>query len=271
MLLRLVNDRLRRYPRRFELAETDVGLFVDGNTSDLIERYLYVFGTWEPSLSAFLRSELRPGDVFLDIGANVGYFTLLAARAVSNAGRVFAVEALPATAEKLQRNINANGLANAAVLANIASDEEGEVEMYRAPATNVGKSGTTRVPDGVSVGRVPMIVASDAVPRALWPRVRAIKVDVEGHELRVIRGLQPLMDQMRPGASVVVEVAPDRLAEGGGSSDEIFELMSSHRFSAASLDNDYHPRFYASPTPSDPKAIDRPPDDITDVVFTKRT
>jgi FkbM family methyltransferase len=269
-LLRLVNDGLRRNPRRFPEAATDVGRVVDVHTGDLIERYLYVFGSWEPSLGAFFRSQLRPGDVFVDIGANVGYFTLLAADAVGPGGRVVAFEPLPRTVAKLRANIAANHLENVTVVPVVASNEDGEVEMFAGPSTNFGKSGTAPVADGASAGRVPKVVAADAIPRELWPRIRAIKVDVEGDELRVVRGLRDLLPELTPGAAVVVEVAPDRLESRGGASSEIFDLMTAAGFDAARLTNDYHPRSYALPMLHTPEAISGPPTEITDVVFTKR-
>jgi hypothetical protein len=152
----------------------------------------------------------------------------------------------------------------------VASDEEGEIEMFAGPSTNFGKSGTAPVPDGASAGRVAKVVAADAIPQDLWPRIRAIKVDVEGDELRVVRGLQQLLPSLAPGAAVVVEVAPDRLESRGGASNEIFELMTGAGFDAARLTNDYHPRSYATPVLHVPEPITGPPTEITDVVFTKR-
>jgi FkbM family methyltransferase len=268
-LLRLANDRLRRRPRRFSVAETSVGRVVEGSTADLIERYLYVFGTWEPSLTTFLRSTLRPGDVFVDIGANVGYFTLLAARAVGPTGRVIALEAMPATAAKLEANVSANGLSQVEVLACAASDVDGELEIYSGPETNLGRSSTAPVHDGAPAGRVRCIVAADAVPAELWPRVRAIKIDVEGDELRVLRGLRPLLAALAPGASVVVEVAPERLAERGSSAAALLAEMAELGFAASTLSNDYQPSAYATAVVQAPVPLAGVPDEIADVVLTK--
>lgn len=268
--LRLLNDRLRRFPQTFAEADTDAGTIVDGDTSDLIERYLYVFGTWEPSLSAFLRGQLRAGDVFVDVGANVGYFTLLASDVVTDAGHVVSFEPMPPTVAKLRRNVEANRRTNVTVLPVVASDCDGEVELFSGPATNLGKSGTVPVRDGASAGLVRRVVASDAIPRDLWSRIRAIKVDVEGDELHVLRGLRPVLSELGPGSCVVAEVAPERLHERGGASNEIFELMVDAGFDAARLSNDYHPRHYARPAVATPEPISRPPAEIADVVFTKR-
>ena len=269
-MLRLANDRLRRRPRRFSVADTAVGRVVEGSTADLIERYLYVFGTWEPSLTSFLRSTLRPGDVFVDIGANVGYFTLLAARSVGPSGHVVALEAMPRTAAKLRANVAANALSHVEVLACAASDADGEIEIFSGPETNLGRSSTAPVRDGSPAGRVRCMVAAEAVPRELWGRVRAIKVDVEGDELRVLRGLRPLLVALSPGASVVVEVAPDRLAERGSSAATLLDDMAALGFDASTLSNDYHPSAYAAVVPAAPVPLVDVPSDIVDVVFTKR-
>lgn len=270
ILLRLANDALRRYPRRYRVAETEAGQMVDGDTSDLIERYLYVFGTWEPTLSTLLRTHLRPGDVFVDIGANVGYFTMLAAHAVGASGHVIAVEPVPATVRKLRKNLAANGAGNVTVLPYAASDAAGHVQIFSGPPTNVGKSGTSPVAGGRAVGPVRQVVAADAVPVHLRASLRAIKVDVEGDELRVLRGLQPLLERLPAGAWVVAEVAPDRLQQRGHSGSEVFELMLKLGFEAQAIPNDYHPAAYAEPQRG-PEVIplDHPPDEMTDVIFSK--
>ena len=268
-LLRLANDRLRRRPRAYGSAETSVGTFVDGNTADLIERYLYVFGTWEPSLSAYLSSTLRPGDVFVDIGANVGYFTLLAARAVGPTGRVVAMEAMPATATKLRANVEANGLDNVEVIARAASDVDGHIDIFSGPVTNLGRTSTSPMADSTAVDRVECVVASSAVPQELWSRVRVVKIDVEGDELRVLHGLRPLLAAMPAGASVVAEVAPARLSERGQSPGELLDDMAAMGFVPAALANDYHPSSYTGSAVAAPVPLQGVPREMTDVVFTK--
>jgi hypothetical protein len=83
---------LARRPRRF-VARSVYGFRIEGDQRLIMPRCIYWFGTWEPPLSEWIRRALRPGDVFVDVGANVGYFTMLAARAVAPGGLVVAVEA----------------------------------------------------------------------------------------------------------------------------------------------------------------------------------
>src|SRR5919198_458966 len=102
-----VAEPLASRPRPF-VARTAYGFRVAGDQRRLMPRCIYWFGTWEPPLSEWTRRALRPGDVFVDIGANFGYFTLLAARAVAPGGSVVAVEAWPATAARLEENLARN-------------------------------------------------------------------------------------------------------------------------------------------------------------------
>src|ERR1700678_924731 len=79
VLLVLLATRLRIRPVNFDPVGTPYGFRIGGNTRDAIQRSIFVFGCWEPNLSAWMTKHLRPGDVMIDVGANIGYFTCLAA------------------------------------------------------------------------------------------------------------------------------------------------------------------------------------------------
>ena len=69
------------------VARTTFGAAIAGNTKDLIQRHIFYFGVWEPNLTGFLTTRLNRGDVFVDVGANIGYFSLLASRLVGRRGK----------------------------------------------------------------------------------------------------------------------------------------------------------------------------------------
>src|SRR4051794_22516198 len=110
LLRRLLEPTLRSDGRAFVTTTVD-GVTMAGNTADMIQRYLYLFGVWEPALTAWLRPRLLPGRTFVDVGANIGYFSLLAARLGGATSRVVAVEALPATFALLKDNVARNAAA----------------------------------------------------------------------------------------------------------------------------------------------------------------
>jgi FkbM family methyltransferase len=275
VLLRALDGVFERHPVSYARAPTSYGFALAGATGDLLQRRVFVFGVWEPHISRWVASFLRPGDVVLDIGANVGYFSLLCATRVGPTGRVIAFEPVPSIVERLRGNLALNGVDWVDVRPVIVSDESGEAEVVRGPPRNLGRSTTSAADasaaDGfASEGTVPKVRVAEAVDAALWPRIRLIKVDTEGDELRTLRGLQPLLRGARAGAAVLVEVTPDELAARGGTPGEVFELMRDVGFAEAHvLPNLYHVSAYLDDTPRGPELLHAPPDGKADVLFVK--
>jgi len=94
------------------VAKTKFGGRIAGNNLDIIQRYIYYFGVWEQNLSCFLNERLKEGDAFIDIGANIGYFTLQAAKLVGPSGKVIAIEVSPTIFKKLIANLQRNRVTN---------------------------------------------------------------------------------------------------------------------------------------------------------------
>jgi len=218
------------------------GAVVTGSTQDLIQRHLYYFGTWEPQISHWVSATLRPGDGFIDIGANIGYYSLLASSIVGPDGAVVAVEASPAIHAVLAKHVELNRRLNVRTVQRAASDSRGVIKLYPGKPDNIGKT-TTVAQDGefVEVNAVPlceMLVENEIV------RARIIKIDVEGAELQVLRGLVPLFARMRPDLEVVMEVSPSLMPGSSESGEEIFSIMRAHGFAAFAFDNDYRVESY---------------------------
>jgi hypothetical protein len=106
-----LSEHLKQHPLT-TTARTRTGTVFPVATSDVIQRYLWLFGTWEPHLTAWMRSRITPGDLVIDVGAHTGYFTLLASQLVGPTGSVVAIEPSPAFHQILTANIQTNGCAN---------------------------------------------------------------------------------------------------------------------------------------------------------------
>jgi FkbM family methyltransferase len=199
------------------------------DTTDVAGRMLATSGVWEPHVTASLRSVLRRGDVVADVGANIGYFTLLAARLVGSAGRVYAVEPSPGTYAALLDNIGRNGLGNVTPVQAAAGAEAGEATLRDVvEGTNRGASSLRSDPErGWGVRKavavtVPMLPLADIVLAEEWPSLRVVKIDVEGFEADVVRGLVPILDAgHRP--AVLVEVHTDIDPDAAGAVVELAE------------------------------------------------
>jgi FkbM family methyltransferase len=121
-------------------ARTRLGSIVACRTDDQIQRHIYSFGVWEPDITRFIAARLRPGDAFIDVGANIGYYSLLASRLVGSYGRVAAVEPSLSIRAELLTNLAVNGATNVRVISMAASDSAHSAVLYRGPETNRGAS-----------------------------------------------------------------------------------------------------------------------------------
>lgn len=158
----------------------------------------YLRGRVESATQTALAQHLRPGSVFYDLGANIGLFTLLAARCVGPAGKVLSFEPDPAVAARLRRNIARNQFANVTVVESGVWSSSGNFEFVPATPASPDRGVGTFMAAGSATGSIPVRCVSldDFIQSA--PPADAIKCDVEGAELEVLRGAQTLLHTRRP-------------------------------------------------------------------------
>ena len=258
---------------RFVCQTRSAGRF-SGNTLDILQQYLFYFGVWEPNLSHWIMSRLRNGDTFVDVGANIGYYSLLASRLVGPEGSVVAIEPSPAIFEQLRENLRWNGVTNARTLNRAVSDSEGVARLFRGPATNTGLStivvveaalNDCRLEGEVATASLSALLTSDEVHAA-----RIIKIDVEGAEWQVVCGMRPLFCRARHDLEIMVEACPQRLARQGRSATDLLAAFEDAGFHAYVIENDYAAASYlARRSPQPPKRLRRPLEHEADLVFSR--
>ena len=145
---------------------------------------------------------LSPGAVVIDIGANLGEWTVPLARAVGPAGRVLAIEPVPRTAAALEATLAANALRHAEVLRCAVSDHDGAAE-FAVPLVTSARidTGTARLGParaGYEALHVPMRSLDSLAPEHGLDRLDLIKIDVEGHERQVLEGATSTLERWRP-------------------------------------------------------------------------
>ncbi|GAA2650781.1 FkbM family methyltransferase [Streptomyces aculeolatus] len=239
-----LNPHLRDHPRQ-RVTEARFGARFAVDTRDLILRYVYLFGIWEPNMTGWLQGRLRPGDTFVDVGAHVGYFSMLASRLVGDAGHVVAIEASPKFYGRLREHADLNGVGNVRAVNAAVSDCRETLTFILASSINTGANSIVPYDGPVeSSFEAEARPLPDLLETAEVAQARVIKVDVEGAEGKVARGLTPLLDQLRPDAEITIEVTPERMAQLGDSVDELMETMARAGFHAYRLANDYAPASY---------------------------
>ncbi len=232
-------------------------------------RLLYTSGSWEPCISAFIESRLQPSDGFIDVGANVGYYSLLASRIIGPSGAVVAIEPAPDIHNELITNIGINGATNVRAVQAAVTAEPGEVRLFVPHAGNLGATTMVRPQQHEAELLVAGRPLAEVVTVNELRRARIIKIDVEGAEGVVLQSLAPHLDVLRPDCEIVVEVSPDRLAATGSSVDQALAPFFEHGLHPYSLVNSYMAEDYPVllRKPPKPRRISKTIEQQTDIVL----
>ncbi|MBS0205671.1 MAG: FkbM family methyltransferase [Planctomycetes bacterium] len=200
---------------------------------DAIERELWVGGEWDTNVKNALFATLRKGDAFLDLGANIGYFSLLASKIVGDSGTVVSVEPSIRALRKLTHHLWLNHCRNVVVLSCAAGDCWKQVAMGLANESNIG--GSALLTAGAVTQRTEpvMLAPVDDLLESVDFRLRMIKVDLEGFELAALRGCRRLIAKHRP--FIVCEVTEKFLAKYGDSAKKLVEFFRDLDYEVRSL------------------------------------
>ena len=207
------------------------GLRIYAYPKNETSRCLFVTGRYEPNEFCFLNQILQPGMVFLDIGANMGLYTVFAARKVGERGTVVAVEASSRECERLLRNVAINSLSNVRLVRKAVSDSSSEADLLVATDERSGHNTLGAfMYDTVAANkeRVHTERLDDIVRREGLVRVDAAKLDVEGAELRVLRGAVEVLERFRP--VLLLEIADPALRHQGCDSAQIWDFLRQRNY-----------------------------------------
>lgn len=199
------------------------GMWMDLDLDEYVQRRIH-YHCHEIPDARWVRRMLRPGDHVLDVGANVGFFTLIAAAAVGPSGRVTALEPVPGNADLLERNLRLNGVGWVDLRRVAAGDRAGEIllGLDHPDSPEAGASGHYTRGGGRDAMRVPVqaideVLADDA-------RLRLVKVDVEGAEPLVLAGMARTLAE-RPPDAFIVELNPAALERQGFGVGDVTEPL----------------------------------------------
>ena len=233
-----LTDLWKRRGRRFRPVEVG-GMTLVMDVTDFTCHRLYFHGeTYEPATVRCLVERLGPGQTFVDVGANHGYFSVLAGRLVGPTGHVFAFEPNPSVFEQLSEHVACNRLTNVTTERLALAEREGLLELFvSACATNSGLSSISPQPRAFDHGSLERDrrVQVRATTLDCWlrgrnvPRIDLLKIDVEGAEPLVLRGMTETLVQAPP-AGIICE------SSGAGDVDEAREMLLAHGYAPFALD-----------------------------------
>lgn len=230
------------------LTPDDMRLWI--NLSDREVGWKVAAGTYEPEVASLIRHLVKPGQIVIDIGANLGYFTVMMSKLVGNNGQVYSVEALRTLWALLARNIAESATSSVRQLRMAAWDHSEGLNMVHAPATiNYGGAYTQPFGTVAPVNHRSEEVVGHPLDQIIDKRpVRFIKADIEGAEFKAFKGMTDILTRDRP--HVVTEVHETQLRKVSQCS--VHDLLGLFR------DLGYHPKLMARGHDGAVKLLDLP-------------
>lgn len=199
-------------------------------------RFAFFVGRWyDLPTQLLLEQVLKEGDEVIDVGANIGMFSLAARRCVGSEGIIYAFEPNPNPRQQLQHHIEINQIENIKVYSVGLGETEGEFTLY-VPYSNSGEGSLSGFPDDHPEKikhykiQVDIKVGDDLLQKAA-PRL--IKIDVEGAEVSVLKGLSKLIDQHRP--LILAEYVPEHISRFNKSFEDILLIAKEHSYKVFKL------------------------------------
>jgi FkbM family methyltransferase len=195
---------------------------------DRIQRQMWAV-LYEPHVRECFRALLKPGDVYIDVGAHIGFHSVFASHRVGKEGRIFAFEADPINFKRLRKNLlqfpSAQAI-NAAVW-----DQTGSLTFQRSCTKSESGWGSVSAVRDFQTGEhveVSSLALDEWFRDSKLERWDAMKLDAEGSELAVLRGAKASLDKFRP--SIVIEVNTVVLESGGVSPSEVAQFLLVHNY-----------------------------------------
>jgi FkbM family methyltransferase len=160
----------------------------------------YVNGDYEPWIQELLKSQLRSGDCFYDVGAHTGFFALIASRFIGSSGKIVAFEPDPDNAATLEADMAKNGIHQTTLVEAAVWSAPGEVIFQRALDASNRTQGQVLTEPNPRLKRIPIpaIRLDDFIFEERNPVPQLIKMDVEGAEWDALQGAQRLLDRVKP-------------------------------------------------------------------------
>ncbi|HYM53925.1 MAG TPA: FkbM family methyltransferase, partial [Solirubrobacteraceae bacterium] len=189
----------------------------------------YGLGTTEPLIQDAFAEQVESGGVVWDIGANIGFYSLIASRLVGD-GEVIAFEPLPANVEAIRRNLELNGIANVRVLGVALGDSEGTADLQihsQQTWAKLDTSADTAFQQELEIaGHVSVELSTIDRQLRKLPVPDLVKIDIEGAEVAALRGASELLSTHRPTI----------ICEFHGTNEAVCDLLESHGYSLRTIE-----------------------------------
>lgn len=245
--LRKLSVFLRRFPGTYPIADSLRKAYFSGGTVEIDDfdgdirmtvdlgehmgSQIFWFGYYARDVLFALRDRIRPGMVFLDVGANIGEVSLFAAKRVGPRGRVISFEPVNDLADKFAANVAKNGFEHVSLLRSGVAEKKGEAVIFDQPSKFQDGSqhrglGTLYQSDLRNEPKqtIPLMTIDNVVDDTGSEPVDIMKIDVEGAELPALHGAENVLRRFKP--SIAIEIGLDTCRQAGYEPKDIFDYLT---------------------------------------------
>lgn len=195
---------------------------------DWIQQQIYFLGDYEKSEIDYLYQHLKPGNTFIDIGANIGLFSLNASKIVGKSGNIHSFEAFSQNYLKLKNNIEDNHFENVNIHHQAISNDNSAIEiLYNDVNKNVGMA-SAFLKNFTSKEIVGSITIDEYVSTQKIDRIDLIKIDIEGGELKALSGMSETLRNFKP--QIILEINSETLRSSNGSEEELYNFLGKFNY-----------------------------------------
>jgi FkbM family methyltransferase len=207
-----------------QVSSYDQDLKMKLDLDEWIQQHIYFLGYFDPAGIKFIKNQLYEGEIFIDIGANVGSYTLVASKLVGRSGRVIAFEPASKSFLRLSKNISMNGLKNVITERKAVLDRNTRTDLYISGNHNLGMSSIFHHDSESGITEnVETVTLDDYVEKHEISQVNIIKIDIEGSEILALKGMQRILERIHP--RILIELKEETIIHSGYQAKNIVDFL----------------------------------------------
>jgi len=206
--------------------------------SDLVSRMILRDKIWEAFETKLVIENLHDGSVFIDVGANIGYYSVIASKCIGNKGKIFSFEPEQKNFQLLAMNIKQNNIKNVEIFQAGLGNHNREIDLF----INAENRGDHRAFNKSSESNrektsVRILIGDEALQNQ---KVDFIKIDTQGYELAILQGLRKTISTNEQHLKMIIEFWPFALKENGHSAGELIDELARYNFDIHIIDHINH-------------------------------
>ena len=227
-IIRRIDDYVRNLIKSKTVYIGKHIIFLD----DLDSLGLSIFGHYEPYQTSLIRQIVKPGNTVLDVGAHIGYYSLIIADRITEAGTLLAFEPDPTNFSLLRKNLSVNNIRNVEAINKALSDETAEVDFFVSEKNRGDNRLYSAEPDFTKTHVAAVDLDSFLAEREL--KIDFIKMDIQGAELKALRGMQSTLASLTD-IEIIFEFWPFGLCSCGENPEELLAFVETLGFRIAEV------------------------------------